>query len=350
MKMKNYYLSIPMSGHTVYWAILLILFTLFPSYDAEAGTGVPVPVPVEVGIRLHQIVDINQKKENFKVVITLKAKWNDPLLVYKPVNSKSSILLHMKGFKALLRKKGAQYPASVVFNQQGSHHVHNTLISITPVGEVSLLIRTTMVLQASNFNFRAFPFDSQLFEIHLDCLLPEEQYYFKELPGYSGMDEKLGEEEWLISDFSTKITSTTDTTVTPGSRLTLSFTGKRHYVYYITKLFIPVTLIVIVSWFTFFLKDYTKRIDLAGANLLLFIAFNFTVSNELPKLGYITFIDAFLVSTFVITSFVVLINVMLKRMQNLGRLDAAEAIDRYALWAYPLIYLLGSSSTAFIFL
>lgn len=329
------------------WTILFLLLALFPSFEAEARTS--SPIPVEVGIRLHQIVNINQKKENFTVVITLKAKWSDPLLAYEPVKSNDFMMLDKKAFKALMLKKGTLYPAVVVFNQQGRNHTHNSLVSITPDGVISYLERATMVLQASKFNFRSFPFDTQLFEIHLDSLLPEDRFVFKELKGYSRMDDKLGEEEWLVTGFSTKITSTTDTTVVPGSRLTLSFTGKRHYVYYITKIFIPVTLIVIVSWFTFFLKDYSKRIDLAGANLLLFIAFNFTISNELPKLGYITFLDAFLVSTFVITSIVVLVNVLLKRMQNHGRHEVAESIDRYALWAYPLIYLIGSSITTVFF-
>lgn len=331
-----------------YFAILFFLVVLFSSYEAEAGTS--APVPVEVGIRLHQVVAINQKKENFTVVVTLKATWTDPLLKYEPVNGKKSMMLTKKAFKTLMIKKRAHFPAVVVSNQQGNNHIHNSLVFISSDGVVSYLERTTLVLQATHFDFTAFPFDTQLFELYIDSLLPEDQFIFKKMENFSGMDEKLGEEEWKISGFTTKITTTTDTAAAPGSRLTLSFTGKRHYIYYITKLFIPVTLIVIVSWFTFFLKDYSKRIDLASANLLLFIAFNFTVSNELPKLGYITFIDAFLVSTFAITSVVVLINVMLKRMQNLGRLDAAEAIDRYALWAYPLTYVIASSVTALIFL
>lgn len=335
--------------HPGFWAILFLLFALFSSFESEARTS--SPVPVEVGIRLHQVVDIDQKKENFTVVITLKARWKDPLLAYEPAMNKDFMMLNKKSFKALMLQKRAHYPAVVVLNQQGTNRIHNSLVSITPDGVVSYLERTTMVLQANKFNFRFFPFDTQLFEIQIDCLLPEDQFVFKELEGYSGMDDKLGEAEWLISGFSTRITSTTDTTGLPGSRLTLDFTGKRHYVYYVTKIFVPVTLIVIVSWFSFFLKDYSKRIDLAGANLLLFIAFNFTISGELPKLGYITFLDAFLVSTFVITSIVVLINVLLKRMQNHGHHEVAESIDRYALWAYPMTYLIGSCIiTAFFFI
>ncbi len=336
-----------------FWPILLlILLSILTAQRVEAkeSPSDSGAVPVEVGLRLHQIVEINQKKKNFTAVISIKARWEDPLLAYDPSENTGIMMVSKDAFKALTLKKGTRFPAVVIYNQQGRSHSKNSLISITPQGEVNYLEHYTVVLQAPHFDFRHFPFDTQLFEIHLDSMFPLDQYLFKELAGYSRVNEDLGEEEWLVTGYSTRISSSEETSGVSSSRLTLSFTAKRHVVYYITKIFIPVALIIIVSWFTFFLKDYSKRIDLSGANLLIFIAFNFTIAHELPKLGYITFLDAFLVSTFITTSIVVLINVQLKRLQNLGRDEVVESIDRYGLWVYPLIYFIIMIITIITFL
>jgi len=138
-----------------------------------------------------------------------------------------------------------------------------------------------------------------------------------------------------------RIITETDTNISSqqyGSRYTFSFEAQRQLNYYLIRIFIPLGLIILVTWVTFFLKDYMRRIEFTAANLLLFIAFNFTLGDDLPPLGYVTFADGIMMATFVISALAVVFNVVLRRLAITERKSLAERIDKYTIWVYPLAY------------
>jgi cell division protein FtsL len=79
-------------------------------------------------------------------------------------------------------------------------------------------------------------------------------------------------------------------------------------------------------------------VDAAGANLLLFIAFNFAISSDLPRLGYLTFLDTLLISAFLVTAVVLILSVYLRRQDMKGRANLVARVDRYVIIFYPLAY------------
>jgi hypothetical protein len=83
--------------------------------------------------------------------------------------------------------------------------------------------------------------------------------------------------------------------------------------------FVPILLIKMVSWITFFLKDYGRRIEVSTANRLLFIAFSWRLAENYQRLGYLTFLDAVMAIMFVVNVLVVVYNVWLKRMEMRAR-------------------------------
>ena len=296
-------------------------------------------IPVQIGLRLQQITGIDQKQENFGIVASLRMEYLDQNLAFSPDTCQCRFKqFGIDKFTSFVTEKGLKMPTFTIFNQQGRRSSQNSIVIIFPNGQIIYFERFTVTLQAPDFDFRRYPLDKQNFFINIDSILPKQEYVYQELEGFTEIGAQLGEEEWIITEFDTKITKQNLTTGETSDRFSFHFQAKRHLNYYLLRLFIPIFVIIIVSWLPFFLRDYGKRVDIASGNLLLFIAFNFTLSNDLPRLGYVTFLDKILISMFLVSGILILLNVYLRRLEISRKEDKAAKIDQYTIWGYPLLY------------
>lgn len=304
-------------------------------------TGPPVlrkPMSVKVGIKLDQITGVDQKNENFSIVATLWMQWRDPALAFSPDRTRSQqLVFHGAEIGTYAQSCGAILPEFILHNQQGNRWTQNLVVVIHPDGEAIRLERFSVTLQAPNFDFRKFPFDVQHFYVHADALYRQELIEFTDFKEFSAIGNKLGEEEWIAGDLQTGITSTPGTTGQVITRFSFDFHAHRHLTYYIFRIFVPIGIILLIAWISFLMADLGKRVDIASANLLLFIAFNFTIASDLPRLGYLTFLDTVLVGTFVLGGTTLIYNVYLKKSATGDQSSLLEQIDRRMIWIYPTI-------------
>ncbi len=307
------------------------------------------PIPVRIGVKLQQITEVDQKAENYGVVATLVMHWTDPALAFDPetINDRFKIFTG-DAFSAEMSRRGQLWPQFTVVNQQGNRWVQNRVVVIQPDGETVYLERFSTTLQAPYFDFRDFPFDVQKFFIRVDLLTPEWMFLLRGIEDYSEVGDTLGEEEWVVTDFATSF-SRGEILQRPVSRFDFEFWAKRHVEYYFFRILLPLSVIIAVSWILFFLKDYAKRVDAAGANLLLFIAFNFAISSDLPRLGYLTFLDTLLISAFLVTAVVLILSVYLRRQDMKGREAFVATVDRYVITFYPLAYIVTIATVTLLF-
>lgn len=298
------------------------------------------PIEVRVGIQVQQIEFVNQKAENFGVVGTLRLQWDDPHLAFDAKKfGEDFMAFDRDGFREYAHENSLFFPGFIIQNQQDRRFTQYSLFVIWSDGRASYYEQFSTVLQAPDFNFVALPFDTQTFFVHLVSAHPAKFVRYVPSKSFSELGKQLGEEEWVFTESWTEVAMHEGITGLQSSRFSFGFTARRNTGYYVLRIFTPLLIFVFVSWATFFLEEYRKRIDIAGANLLTFAAFNFAISSDLPRLGYMTFLDFILMAMFVVNGLIIVFNVGLRRLRIKERDDLARTIDAYALkWAYPLVY------------
>ncbi|MFV0515187.1 MAG: hypothetical protein ACK5MY_16385 [Jhaorihella sp.] len=320
--------------------------------DPFAGAGEPgapgtsmhvgersAPLDVAVGIEINQITAVDQKSENFGAVAVIRMKWHDPALAYEDTTGRGFRLFVPSDLVAHGNRISAVIPIFVVENQQSRRFIHQNMVAVMPDGTAHYFEKSSLTLQAPHFDFTRFPFDRQMFYFEIVSALPEGVVRFTAMNDQSGLGDMLGEEEWILNNAVLEISSTEGLTGLQSAKAALAFEGTRHIKYYVTRIFIPLLVLIAVSWSVFFLDDYRKRSEIAGANLLVFVGFNWVISDSLPKLGYLTFLDFILQWIFVVTGAIIVFNVILSRLQTTGRDSLARSLDTYAIkWVYPLGY------------
>jgi len=354
----NYFLEIhgdSQSGQSTSGDFRLLVGVNAP--DVLNGQGQPnsesvleLPIPVMVGLKLQQIVNIDQQNEIMNDVGTIKLEWTDPALAFNPDDCACYSRFYTEtSFNKFLEDVKGKWPDFTFFNQQGNRWSQNRLIEIESNGHVTYLERFSTDFQL-DFDWTKYPFDRQDFYIKVDMLYPEENYVFVPMEGFNEIDPLHGEDEFKLTGFDTQIGSETSSRLIPTSRFTFHFSAPRNLEYYIFRIFVPILLIISVSYITFFLKDYTRRIEIATGNLLLFIAFSFSLGDNYPRMGYLTFLDAIMAITFTINTLVVILNVYFKWLENDGQAEKADRLEAPMDYIYPLAYLIAFGLSALLFL
>ena len=326
------------------YRLILGINALSSLHDVVEETGQSVirdSSDVNIGLSIDQIVNVDQQSETFSVVASLQLIWLEPALAFSPDSCNCSVKkMALDELISLASKNRLALPVFTIFNQQGNRWSQNEIVFIESSGKITYQERFTTTLQAPDFDFQDYPFDRQLFKVRVDLNIPTEIFTFKEIDNPAEpLGDELGEEEWTVIKHYSTIEKIPFDNNLEKSRFTRTIEVRRHLNFYLFRIFIPLFLIISISWVIFFLKDYGRQLEVASGNLLVFVAFNFAISNDLPRLGYLTLLDRIIITSFACAALVVLISVYQKRLEANGRMELADRIDNMVLTFYPLIYI-----------
>jgi hypothetical protein len=309
--------------------------------DAEIG-----PTKISVAIWASDISKIDSAAQTFTASLFLEMRWHDMRLAHPGPGVKTHALADI------------WHPELLVANDDGL--VKRTLpeeVEVTSDGTVIYRQRFTGSF-AQRLDLRAFPFDEHRFLAHFLVVgyRPEEIEFIADetlvaagLPQAAGIAETLTLADWKVG---APAAFAQPYHAAPGLQIAgyaLQFHAVRLAQYYLLKVILPLLLIVMMSWTVFWIDPTNggPQISVAVTSMLTLIAYRFAIGSEVPKLPYLTRLDAFILASSVLV-FLSLIEVMVTtKLATDNRTDLARIIDRRCRIFFPLAFV-GASAAIFL--
>jgi hypothetical protein len=217
-----------------------------------------------------------------------------------------------------------------------------------------------------NPDYTSYPFDEQVLNITIEnSLIPENELELvidtasfvasKSSPKHYGLSKDLLDNKSINFNIDkSEITSETGVynsnfgdpefpSESKYSRINVSVIINRSFVPFITKLIIPLAIILFLVYFVFFIP--ADKIDIAAGltvtSLLSAIAFQLSVNGDLPDIGYIIYIDKVFYSCYFLIAITMaqsLYTFYLDKTEIPEKVKLAKRIDLISRYLFPIIF------------
>jgi hypothetical protein len=103
---------------------------------------------------------------------------------------------------------------------------------------------------------------------------------------------------------------------------------------------LPLCLIVAMSWCVFWINpaQYGPQIGLSATSMLTLIAFIFATTNMVPKLGYLTLLDRFIVGSTILVFLALVESLTTIYLVSQEKKELARRIDKYSRLIFPITF------------
>jgi hypothetical protein len=303
------------------------------------------PTEVVIGVYLLNISHVNEEDETLDVDGFIFLRWRDPRLAFDPAQ-----------VGAPTRPYGPDdiwQPQVELVNARGDRTRTPLSLEGLPDGEVRYLERFAATV-LSPMHQRSFPFDSAIFYIAVESFRSDaRKLVFRGDPRLTGRPPDMTTNEWLLKDVTgTVLRRPFEPEGREYSRFRVGIRADRKYEFYVWKVILPLIAIVAMSWSVFWVhpSDLNTQMQVSITSMLAAIAFNFAISSSLPKLAYLTWLDAFIFTCYSMVFLSIVEDMVVHVTWRSGRRDLARRLDRRCRWIFPLAFILVNLTLAGMFL
>ena len=316
------------------------------------------PIIVKVDLEIEDIHKISGKNLDFETSYSMWLYWKDDNLikVLKEfeifTNKGKPIYLCDYTPNSIIGEKRKIFdPVIEFFNLKEKPNFETGLqdwIEIFSDGTIQSRIRDTKIFKGY-FNFRNFPFDRQILSFDIWSEFPNSMVkiiadepamsdYKKNLYSFNE-DEGILIPGWNLIEVNYENSKYIENDGLEYSGLLIELIVERQSSYYLFKIILPIIFILAISWSVFWVRgsQLEAKVNITIVCLLSLIAYNFIIDEDLPKLSYLTFLDAFILLSYFYTGIATILCVYSFVSKLKSGADISK-VDLKARWMGPLSY------------
>ncbi|QDP71536.1 hypothetical protein FOG18_02575 [Legionella israelensis] len=280
---------------------------------------------VGIALYLNDITRIQPQEEIIELEATIFLRWQS--------EKKGVREQYFYGNQVDDALKTMWWPYFIFLDTRGTTQVTHKAMKISNNGMVEYMAKYTLSIETA-LNMHKFPFDTQTINIQVTPFGPMPyriQYYL--LNDKIGINPVAHIEEWELTGTKNKISAQNE------NQYQLSLNYQRKSGYYLYKVFLPMLIIVFISYMVLWLprQPAINRLAVIITAMLTIVAFQWAVTSDVPKVSYITFLQAMVLFFFIMVGLKAILVVI-------G--ESVEDAEKYKLmhWSriiYPVVLLLG---------
>jgi len=310
--------------------------------SADAVTPPPDgPTVVRAGIYLVDVGEISETNNTFSVELVMIGGWRDPRLAFDPAAEGRDRRVYIGPASEKFRTSNwnAQITAA---NSVGNIQLLNQKVTHFSDGTLFFEVGVEALLRA-NLDYRHFPFDEQVLPVHVESFAWNKNVIIFETDDENtGFDPSFDLPEWRVEEATSVVSEVTrPRDPEPFSRMTFNILIKRKSGFYVWKIFLPLFIIVAISWVTFWMNEEMlgRRAGVSVTGILTVIAYQFVVAGFLPKLSYLTALDKVMLASIVLIALTLVVSIAVDRLRSRVSPEAALRVDKTCRAVFPLTYL-----------
>lgn len=290
--------------------------------------GMPTPVNIEL-----YVIDVNQIKDANQTFLTdfiYTLNWKDPRLSADSLGKSLEYcrIDSSKVWNPAINLVNMSWPIKTFYDDT---------VTVDSEGNVQFYQRVLGFLE-SPLNIEKFPFDRQTLPITFASIdYNPEQLVLKVDSKDTAIRSKLSIVGWNIKpEISYENKSESVPVLGEVPLVEFKISAERVSTYFVWLFMLSLSLIVLMAWCVFWIdpSQLGAQIGISTASVFTLIAFRFAISNQLPKVSFLTVMDKFVLISTILIFLALGESILVSRIARHGNESLARRIDSTARWVY----------------